>query len=74
VLDASAFNEDPKKFIKQKKDQMESAVSILDFETAAILRDEVRALEARLESTAKKAAKAEKDEMKGIRAKRQSFR
>lgn len=74
VLDATAFNEDPKKFIKQKKEQMDNAVSILDFETAAILRDEIRALEARLESTTKKAAKAEKDEMKGIRAKRQSFR
>ncbi len=73
VLDASDFNKDPKKFIKEKKEQMAEAVKILDFETAAILRDEVLELEKRMEQTAKRAAKAKKDETKGIRAKRQSF-
>jgi excinuclease ABC subunit B len=73
VLDSVSFNADPKKFIKQKQDQMNNAVELLDFETAAILRDEIKALQGRIDSTAKKAAKAEKDEMKGIRAKRQSF-
>jgi len=31
----------PKKVIKEKRQQMEDAVSILDFETAAIIRDEI---------------------------------
>ncbi|MDO8424065.1 MAG: UvrB/UvrC motif-containing protein [bacterium] len=34
--------------MKAKKQEMEEAVKNLDFETAAILRDEIRALEARL--------------------------
>lgn len=73
VLDAEVFNSDPKKFMKVKQEQMNNAVELLDFETAAILRDEIRALEARLEHTAKKAKKAERDATKGIRAKKQSF-
>ncbi|HEY1037307.1 MAG TPA: excinuclease ABC subunit UvrB [Candidatus Paceibacterota bacterium] len=73
VLDAADFNKDPKKFIRQKEEQMAEAVKVLDFETAAILRDEVLELKARLEKSDKKAKKAEKDATKGIRAKRQSF-
>ncbi|MDQ5912511.1 MAG: excinuclease subunit, partial [Patescibacteria group bacterium] len=57
VLDASEFNKDPKKFIKQKEDQMDDAVAQLDFETAAILRDEIRAMKSRLENDAKRAEK-----------------
>jgi protein-arginine kinase activator protein McsA len=34
-----------KKLIKEKNKQMSEAVKNLDFETAAILRDEIRALE-----------------------------
>jgi excinuclease ABC subunit B len=49
VLDASAFNNDPHGFIKQKEKQMEDAVKILDFETAAILRDEIKELAERVE-------------------------
>lgn len=41
VLEAE-YNENPKKFIKSKKTQMELAVKNLDFETAAILRDEIK--------------------------------
>ena len=37
----------PKQLIAQKREQMSEAVKILDFETAAILRDEIRALEER---------------------------
>ncbi len=46
--DKSLFQKAPKKFIKQKMLEMEEAVKNLDFETAAILRDEIKALEARL--------------------------
>ncbi len=46
--DQSLFQKAPKKFIKQKMMEMEEAVKNLDFETAAILRDEIKALEARL--------------------------
>ncbi len=46
--DEALFNKAPKKLIKQKLAEMEEAVKNLDFETAAIIRDEVRALEARL--------------------------
>lgn len=46
--DEKFFKKSPKKLIKMKKQEMEDAVKNLDFETAAIIRDEVRALEARL--------------------------
>lgn len=50
-VDMELFKRNPKKVIKEKRTQMEDAVAILDFETAAILRDEIRYLE---ESTGKK--------------------
>jgi len=40
-LDQKLFEKDPKKLIAQKEKQMEEVVKILDFETAAILRDEI---------------------------------
>ncbi len=46
--DEKIFKKAPKKLIKQKKLEMEEAVKNLDFESAAIIRDEIRALEARL--------------------------
>ncbi len=46
--DEKLFKKAPKKVIKQKMKEMEDAVKNLDFETAAILRDEIRALESRL--------------------------
>lgn len=49
VLDKKMFEKDPIKLIKQKEKQMEGAVKILDFETAAILRDEILELQKRLE-------------------------
>ena len=46
--DEKLFKKSPKKVIKMKMKEMEEAVKNLDFETAAILRDEIKALEARL--------------------------
>ncbi|MSU45204.1 MAG: excinuclease ABC subunit UvrB [Candidatus Zambryskibacteria bacterium] len=40
-IDKKLFEKDPQKLIRQKEKQMDGAVKILDFETAAILRDEI---------------------------------
>lgn len=45
VIDKDLFAKDPKALIKEKERQMNEAVKILDFETAAILRDEIKELE-----------------------------
>jgi excinuclease ABC subunit B len=45
TVDEALYRQNPKKVIKEKRRQMEEAVSILDFETAAIIRDEIRYLE-----------------------------
>ncbi len=71
VLDAAAFGRDPKKLIAQKEKQMESAVKQLDFETAAILRDEIKALNEQTEKAEKKVKREEKEVNKGIRAKKE---
>ncbi|MDA8596727.1 excinuclease ABC subunit UvrB [Candidatus Pacebacteria bacterium] len=44
-IDVDLFKKNPKKVLKEKRRQMEDAVAILDFETAAILRDEIKYLE-----------------------------
>lgn len=44
-IDEKLLEKNPKKLIRQKEKQMEQAVKILDFETAAILRDEIKILE-----------------------------
>jgi excinuclease ABC subunit B len=44
-VDVELYKKNPVKTIKEKRRQMEEAVAILDFETAAILRDEILALE-----------------------------
>ncbi len=46
--DEEFFKKNPKKLIKNKMKEMEEAVRDLDFESAAILRDEIKALENRL--------------------------
>jgi excinuclease ABC subunit B len=51
--DEKIFAKSPKKLIKNKKQEMEEAVKNLDFETAAILRDEIIALDKRLRDTIK---------------------
>jgi excinuclease ABC subunit B len=48
-IDEELFKANPKKLIKEKKQKMEEAVKILDFETAAILRDELKVLETKLQ-------------------------
>ena len=45
ALDEKVFGKDKKKLIRRKKAEMNEAVKALDFETAAILRDEIRELE-----------------------------
>lgn len=45
TIDMELFKKNPKKVLKEKRRQMEGAVKILDFETAAIIRDEIRELE-----------------------------
>ncbi len=46
TVDAELYAKNPRKLIKEKRAQMEEAVKILDFETAALIRDEISALEA----------------------------
>ena len=45
ALDTKLYKEDPTVFIKQKRQEMSDAVEELDFETAAIIRDEIYKLE-----------------------------
>jgi excinuclease ABC subunit B len=49
-IQAREFANNPKAFIKEKQAAMNEAVKELDFETAAILRDEIRLLEEKLKS------------------------
>lgn len=71
ALDEEAFLENPKKVIKEKENQMSDAVRDLDFETAAILRDEIKALAERLAKADKQVEKMKKEKTKGVRAKKQ---
>ena len=45
VLDSIAYKKDPAVFIKRKRGEMAEAVEKLDFETAALIRDEIYKLE-----------------------------
>ena len=54
TLDAKVFAKNPDKLLKLKEKQMKEAVKILDFETAAILRDELEVLRTRLANKADK--------------------
>ena len=45
VLDTLAYKDDPATFIKRKREEMAEAVEQLDFETAALIRDEIYKLE-----------------------------
>ena len=44
-VDSKLYKQSPKAFIKEKRKQMSDAVEQLDFETAALIRDEIYALE-----------------------------
>lgn len=48
ALDKERFANNPKAVIAEKVKQMNDSVKILDFETAALLRDEIKALEEQL--------------------------
>jgi excinuclease ABC subunit B len=48
-IDEALFQKNPKALIKSKERAMNDAVKVLDFETAAILRDEIQALYEKLE-------------------------
>jgi excinuclease ABC subunit B len=52
-IDEEMMKKSPKKLIKQKEIQMNAAVKMLDFETAAILRDEIAILNKKLEDKTK---------------------
>ncbi len=52
-IDSEMMAKNPQKLIKQKEIQMNAAVKILDFETAAILRDEINAIKIGLEDKKK---------------------
>ncbi|HET9641237.1 MAG TPA: UvrB/UvrC motif-containing protein, partial [Candidatus Paceibacterota bacterium] len=56
TLDKIAYKEDPTSFIARKREEMSEAVERLDFETAAIIRDEIY----KLEGTGPKAKKTRK--------------
>ncbi len=49
-IDKEIFKKDPKKLIKLKEREMSDAVKQLDFETAAILRDEIIMLKSKMNS------------------------
>jgi len=49
-IDKKMLEKNPDKLVKQKEKQMNGAVKILDFETAAILRDEILELQKILEA------------------------
>jgi excinuclease ABC subunit B len=44
TIDRELYKKNPNKLLAQKEKQMNNAVKILDFETAAIIRDEIRVL------------------------------
>lgn len=60
AIDLEQTTVSPEKLIAQKEQQMEGAVKILDFETAAILRDEITAIRAHIEKVGKTEIKKKK--------------
>lgn len=48
AIDKKLFDKNPNKLLKIKEKQMKEAVKVLDFETAAILRDEIKILRERM--------------------------
>lgn len=68
ALDEAVYRKRPKSLIKEKEKQMNQAVKDLDFETAALMRDEIREIQKMLESkqerTDKKAAAEAKEKNK----------
>lgn len=59
-IDLKIAKTSPKKLIKEKEKQMSEAVKILDFETAAIIRDEIKAINEAIGKQVKVAEQKEK--------------
>lgn len=59
LVDQKMLEKNPQKLIRQKEKQMDGAVKVLDFETAAILRDEIVELQKILDKKQKEKEKAE---------------
>ncbi len=57
-VDVELYKRNPAKVLKEKRQQMEDAVAILDFETAAIIRDEIAYFEEQATGKSKKAKKS----------------
>lgn len=57
-VDESLFKTKPKTLLKEKRKQMKEAIRRLDFETAGIVRDEIRQLEEKLSRAKRKPRKA----------------
>ncbi len=64
VIDQKMLLANPEKLIKQKEKQMNAAAKIMDFETAAILRDELLQLKEMIDKKAKKDKKDEAERLK----------
>ncbi|HYF10010.1 MAG TPA: helicase-related protein, partial [Candidatus Paceibacterota bacterium] len=60
-LDAEAYRKNPQKVIREKTRQMNEAVKLLDFETAALIRDEIEALQGKAMSSGMPVEKKEKE-------------
>jgi excinuclease ABC subunit B len=61
-VDQKLFAKNPNKLIKLKEKQMKEAVKALDFETAAILRDEIKVLKGRALANEQKVEKVFEEE------------
>lgn len=57
AIDQEEYLKNPKAVLKMKKVEMNEAVKVLDFETAALIRDEIHALEALSEKGTRKKRK-----------------
>lgn len=64
LIDKKMLESNPEKLIKQKEKQMNAAAKIMDFETAAILRDELLKLKEMIDKKAKKDKKDEAERLK----------
>ena len=62
VVDSVLFEKNPRKFIREKESQMKQAVKELDFETAAVIRDELAFLKDKLVKQEKAKAKERKNQ------------
>lgn len=59
AIDKERYDKNPEQVLAEKREQMEAAVAELDFETAALLRDEIYALEGK-EAPGKKKSRLHK--------------